>query len=150
MNSDSGQRYPEPTVGALILNGRGEMLLVRSHKWGERYTIAGGHVEVGENLVSALRREIREEVGLGIRNIRFLMVQEAIFSKEFWKPKHFIFFDFVCRAAGGLPRVDGKEIQSFVWVTPRKALRLRLDVYTRRMVKKYLAEGRTPLHSEAS
>lgn len=136
----SGQRYPESTVGALILNKKGEMLLVRSHKWGDRYTIAGGHVEVGETLVEALKREIKEEVGLDVSGVRFLMVQEAIFNREFWKSRHFIFFDFVCRCGEDRVVVDGDEIQGFAWVRPAKALRLRLDTFTRRMVRRHLAD----------
>jgi len=137
----SQQRYPEPTVGALILNGRGEMLLVRSMKWGDRLTVAGGHVELGETLEAALKREIREEVGLEIRDLRLLMVQEAIFSRDFFRRRHFIFFDYVCRAASDRPKVDGVEIQSFLWVRPEKALKLRLEKFTRRMVRKYLSEA---------
>jgi nucleoside triphosphatase len=116
------------------------MLLVRSHKWKDTYTIAGGHVEVGETLVAALKREIKEEVGLDITDVRFLMVQEAIFSKEFWKPRHFIFFDFVCRSKTGNPRPDGSEIQDCRWMKPRKALRMKLDSFTRNMVKRFLLE----------
>jgi nucleoside triphosphatase len=125
-------------VGALILNLQGEMLLVRSPKWGNKYTIAGGHVEVGERLVSALRREIKEEVGIRIKDIRFLLFQEALFSPEFWKPKHFIFFDFVCRAIDETPKIDGREVHDYSWVDPRQALSLSLDSYTRRMVEEYL------------
>jgi nucleoside triphosphatase len=138
------QAYPEPTVGALILNRRGEALLVRSHKWGSKLTIPGGHVEVGEGLVDALRREVKEEVGLEIFDIKFLTVQEAIFSSEFWKKKHFIFFDYVCRCRGERVRVDGDEIQSFRWLDPREAMKMKLDTYTRNMVKTFLstAEGR--------
>ena len=135
----SPQRYPEPTVGAIILNRRREMLLVRSHKWGDRYTIAGGHVEVGERLESALRREIKEEVGLNIKEVEFLMTQEAIFSSEFWRRRHFIFFDFVCRSVGEKVTVDGKEIQSFKWVRPEDALTMKMDTFTANMVKAYLA-----------
>jgi nucleoside triphosphatase len=140
LQKKSGQRYPEPTVGALVLNDKGEMLLVKSVKWGDVYTVAGGHVEVGETLKAALKREIMEEVGLEIRDIRLLMVQEAIFSKAFFRRRHFIFFDYVCRSASDRPKVDGVEIQSFLWVNPRKALDLRLEKYTRRMVRRYLAE----------
>ena len=151
----SKQRYPEPTVGALILNARGEMLLVKSVKWGDRFTVAGGHVEVGETLEAALKREIKEEVGLEIRDVRLLMIQQAIFSRDFFRPRHFIFFDYVCRAVGDKPKADGMEIQSFRWVHPKKALDLRLEKFTRRMVRRYLsavgatyAEG--PLHPDAS
>jgi len=133
------QQYPEPTVGAIILNRRGQMLLVRSHKWGDRYTIAGGHVEVGERLEDALRREIKEEVGLEIKDIRFLMTQEAIFSEEFWEKRHFVFFDFVCECVDDRVKVDDKEIQDYVWVEPQKTARLRLDTFTSNMVEKYLS-----------
>jgi len=140
LQTKSDQRYPEPTVGALILNGRGEMLLVKSVKWGNRFTVAGGHVEVGETLRAALKREIKEEVGLEIKDIRLLMVQEAIFTKAFFRRRHFIFFDYVCNAANDRPKVDGVEIQSYRWVRPAKAMDLRLEKFTRRMVRKYLAE----------
>jgi nucleoside triphosphatase len=135
----SRQRYPEPTVGAIILNRRGEMLLVRSHKWGDRFTIAGGHVEVGEKLEDALRREIMEEVGLEIKDVRFLMTQEAIFSEEFWEKRHFIFFDYACRCRNAQVRVDGKEIQSFEWVKPGDALTMKVDSFTARMIRAYLS-----------
>lgn len=115
------------------------MLLVRSHKWGDRYTIAGGHVEVGERLEEALKREINEEVGLQIKDIGFLMVQEAIFSEEFWEKRHFVFFDFVCRCVNDKVRVDGEEIQDYAWVEPKRAAKFNLDTFTRNMVRKYLA-----------
>jgi len=144
LTADAGQRYPEPTVGALILNARGEMLLVKSVKWGDRLTVAGGHVEVGETLEAALKREIKEEVGLVIRDIRLLMVQQAIFSRDFYRRRHFIFFDYVCRAVGDRPKLDGVEIQGFRWVLPKKALGLPLEKFTRRMVRKYLAGATGP------
>jgi hypothetical protein len=60
------------------------------------------------------------------------------FSREFWKPRHFIFFDFVCKTRDETPTVDGNEIQGYTWVEPRRALSLNLDSYTRRMVEEYL------------
>jgi nucleoside triphosphatase len=92
---------------------------------------------VGETLKEALRREIKEEVGLEIKGIKFLMTQEAIFSKEFWERRHFIFFDFVCRSVSEKVHLDGKEIQGYEWVEPRRAPKLRLDTFTLNMVKKY-------------
>jgi len=54
-------KYPELTVSALIYNPQDQILLCRSHKWDDRYSIPGGHVEYGETLEEALRREIDEE-----------------------------------------------------------------------------------------
>jgi nucleoside triphosphatase len=38
------QTYPEATVGALVVNEKGEVLIVRSHKWGSKYTVPVGHI----------------------------------------------------------------------------------------------------------
>ncbi len=45
------QVFPEPTVGALIVNKEGKILLARSHKWFDKYTLPGGHIEVGESMI---------------------------------------------------------------------------------------------------
>ena len=86
------QKFPEPTVGALIFNRQGKLLLVNSPKWFDKYTIPGGHVELGENMETALKREVKEEVGLDIEVKGFLNWQEAIYSEEFYKPKHFVLY----------------------------------------------------------
>lgn len=66
------QLFPEPTVGALIFDPAGRLFLMRSHKWGGKYVVPGGHVELGETLEVALRREVAEETGLSIRDITFV------------------------------------------------------------------------------
>lgn len=136
------QRYPEPTVGGLVLNSKRGLLLVKSPKWKGGYTIPGGHVEIGETLVEALQRELKEEVGLSVENPELLMVQEAIFSKEFFKKRHFIFFDYLCKARGADVEVDGVEITGFKWVEPKDAPKLKLDTFTRRSVEAALGRMR--------
>jgi nucleoside triphosphatase len=130
--------YPEPTVGGLILNDKKQILLAKSRKWKNRFTIPGGHVELGETLEEALKREIKEETGLEIMPIRFLLLQEAIYSHEFYKPKHFIFLDYLCEAQTTDVQVDEDEIQDFVWVDPRKSSEIDVDSFTERTIKKYL------------
>jgi nucleoside triphosphatase len=94
------QHYPEPTAGALIFDPAGRLLLMRSHKWADKYVVPGGHVELGETLEAALRREVAEETDLSIYDIRFVGVQEFIYDRAFWQPRHFIFFDYACRTDG--------------------------------------------------
>ena len=53
-------------MGALIVNSNGEILLVKSFKWGSKYTVPGGHIELGERSEVAVRREVKEEVGLEV------------------------------------------------------------------------------------
>ncbi len=130
--------YPEPTVGALIRNREGKLLLVTSHKWFDKLTIPGGHIELGETMEESVRREVKEEVGLNVLVARHLLTQEAIFAPEFWKRRHFIFFDFLCESSTEKVQVDNRELQDYLWVEPNEALGLNLESFTRRVLEKYL------------
>src|SRR2546429_9176888 len=88
------QVYPEPTVGALIVNPEGKILLAKSHKWFNKYTPPGGHIEVGETMKEAVMREVREEVRIDLEVVGFLLMQEATFAKKSGKKSHSTFFDF--------------------------------------------------------
>jgi nucleoside triphosphatase len=135
------QAFPEPTVGALIVDQRGKILLARSHKWFDKYTLPGGHIEVGESMVDAVKREVKEEVGLEVDVVEMLLVQEAIFAPEFYKKKHFIFIDFYCKSKDQLVKLDQNEIQDHIWVYPGAAYNLKLDSFTRKTLDRYLKRG---------
>jgi len=141
---NEANRYPEPTVGGLILNRNGQVLLAKSSKWKNRFTLPGGHIELGETIEAALKREIKEEVGLEVKPIRLLLMQEAIYSEEFYKPKHFLFLDFLCETETADVKVDKDEIQEFVWADPEKALEMNVDSFTRRTIKRYLETENNP------
>jgi len=132
------QAFPEPTVGALIVNNEGKILLAKSHKWFDKYTLPGGHIEVGESMVDAVRREVREEVGLDVEVVEMLLIQEAIFAPEFYKKKHFIFIDFYCKSKDQQVKPDHDEIQDYIWVFPGAAYNLKLDSFTRKTIDRYL------------
>lgn len=131
------QKFPEPTVGALILNKDGEIFLMKSYKWKNKYVMPGGHIELGEEIEDALRREIKEETGLDIFDIDFICWQEFIFDKVFWKKKHFIFFDFACKTKSSKVKLNS-EGQEFIWCSPQEALKLPIEPYTRRTILEYL------------
>jgi nucleoside triphosphatase len=133
------QRYPEPTVGALILNPKDEILLMRSHKWRDRYVIPGGHIELGERMEDALRREIREETGLEIHDVEFVGYTEFVYDDAFWERRHFIFFDYACRTRSSEVRLND-EAEDYVWVPLMEAGRLDVEPYTRRIIELYIAQ----------
>jgi nucleoside triphosphatase len=135
------QVFPEPTVGALIVNQQGKILLARSHKWFDKYTLPGGHIEVGESMVDAVSREVKEEVGLDVEVVEMLLVQEAVFAPEFYKKKHFIFIDFYCKSKDQQVKLDQKEIQDYTWVYPGAAYNLKLDSFTRKTIDRFLERG---------
>ena len=131
------QQYPEPACGALIFNPAGKIFLMKSHKWRDKYVMPGGHVELGEKIEDSLKREIKEETGLDIYDVRFICFSEFIFDDVFWKKKHFIFFDYSCRTRSVNVKLNS-EGQKYVWVTIEEALRLPLEPYTRKTMEEYL------------
>ncbi len=80
MSSDTGQPEHRPTVrvaGLVLIEGR--VLLLRQERGGEDYwMLPGGGVRLGETLADALRREVREEIGLEIGVGQPLAMLESI------------------------------------------------------------------------
>jgi nucleoside triphosphatase len=133
----SEQAYPEPTVRILIFNPQGELLLLRSHKWPGWFVVPGGHVELGERIEQTVIREAKEETGLDVRDLHFLCWQEFIYDPSFWRHRHFLFFDYACRADSNKVRLND-EAEDFLWIKPDEALELPIDSYTRTSVLEFL------------
>jgi len=130
-------KYPIPTVGALVRSPAGRLLLVRTEKWRGLWGVPGGKVEWGERLEDALRREFLEEVGLRLHDVRFALFQEAINPPDFYRPAHFLLFNYF--AASGSERVvANEEIVEWAWVEPAAAAAYRLNMYTTPLLEKYL------------
>jgi nucleoside triphosphatase len=124
------QQYPEPTVGALIFDPDGKILLIKGKKFKDRYVIPGGHIEVGETFEEALRREVKEETGLDIENIQLLSLQESIFNPHYHTKRHFLYIDFACTTVSTQVTLN-EESQESIWVALPNALNLPLHPYTR-------------------
>ncbi len=132
-----GKPFALATVGALIFN-QGKVLLIQTHKWGHTFGIPGGKVKYGESMVQALKREISEETGLAISNIRDALTMDSVFSKEFYSKKsHFLLVNFLADASSQNVRLND-EAQSFIWVEPQLALKMNLNEPTRELIKFYL------------
>ncbi|MEM0349930.1 MAG: NUDIX domain-containing protein [Candidatus Caldarchaeum sp.] len=132
-------KTPELTVGAFILDRAGRLLLVVSPKWGYLYSIPGGHVNYGERIFDAVVREALEEVGLRVKPLKVIAIQEVLHPRHFKHAgKHFIFVDVLCKAVSDKVTVDGEEIVGYVWKKPSHALMLPMEQYTRRLVEFYM------------
>lgn len=138
-----GPRYPIPTVGSLIHDGHGNVLMIRTHKWGNRWGIPGGKIECGESSTRGLEREILEETGLAITEIEFLIYQDSIHSNEFIRPEHFILLNYIARA-DRTQVILNDEAEEFIWTSPVEALTLELNQPTRQLLEYAIAHQKIP------
>ena len=97
-----------PAVITLIQKGH-EFLLARNARFpGKRYSIIAGFVEPGETLEEAVHREIKEEVGIDVCDVRY-------FGSQPWPFPHSLMVGFTAHHAGGEIQVDGEEIVDAGW-----------------------------------
>ena len=134
--------YPITTVGGLLRDETGHVLLVKTWKWSGLWGIPGGKVEYGETLEAAFKREILEETGLSIVNPKIVLIQDAIESSEFYKSAHFVLVNYVATVAGSQPEVKlNDEATEYLWLSIQKALEMPLNGPTRLLIEKILQTG---------
>jgi phosphoglycolate phosphatase len=132
---DFEQEHPPiVTVGGLILNGAGKVLMLRTHKWSNLWGIPGGKIKGGEPATDALRREIKEETNLDVKDIEFVLVQDCIHSKEFYRDAHFVLLNYTCRCNGETQVKLNDEAREFRWVTVADALEMPINQPTRKLL----------------
>ena len=85
----------------------------------------------------ALRREVKEETHLEIRDIEFVCFQEFIHDDRFWQRRHFIFFDYACRTDSA-DVILNDEAQEYLWVDLDGAKDLPIEHYTAIAIDEYL------------
>ncbi len=129
-------KAPLPTVGALIVNPEGKVLLIKSHKWHNKYVIPGGQIEFGETIKQALKREIKEETGLDIYDIQYLFCQDFIYDRAYWKKRHFVLLDFICRTNSSQVTLNW-EGQEYVWASMDEIDKLPVDIYTLKVIEEF-------------
>jgi NAD+ diphosphatase len=102
--------YPKiaPAVMALVRRGR-QMLLGRSpHFPPGMYSALAGFVEPGETLEQCIAREVLEEVGVAVTNVRY-------FASQPWPFPNSLMIAFFCDYAGGDIRPQETEIEAAEW-----------------------------------
>jgi 8-oxo-dGTP pyrophosphatase MutT (NUDIX family) len=134
---------PIATVGALIHDGAGKVLMIRTHKWSDLWGIPGGKIERGETSEDALKREILEETQLTISDIRFVMNQDCIDSPEFIRPEHFILLNYLAKASSH-EVILNEEAEKFRWLSIDEALKLNLNHPTKILLQRVVIEKLLP------
>jgi NAD+ diphosphatase len=112
--NDGSEHFPrtDPAVIMLIHDGADRALLGRGHQWGEgRFSTLAGFVEPGESLEAAVAREVYEEVGVGVRDVRYVASQPWPFPAS-------LMVGFVARLDGDASiTLDPVEMAEAAWFT---------------------------------
>jgi ADP-ribose pyrophosphatase YjhB (NUDIX family) len=129
------------SVGGIIEHVDGdkkEILLVKTHKWGDRYSVVGGKVRRNERLAEALVREVKEETGLDAHIGEHICTFDQIKNSGYYLPgiQH-IFVDKIIRVSSK-KIILNEEAQEYVWLPAKIALRdLDIEPNARQTVELY-------------
>jgi NAD+ diphosphatase len=102
--------YPRisPAMMCLVTHNE-KILLARNVNFpAGRYSALAGFLEAGENIEDAIHREVREEVGLEVKNPRY-------FASQSWPFPNSLMIAFTAEYAGGELKPNGHEIAEAAW-----------------------------------
>jgi NAD+ diphosphatase len=109
--------FPRLSPAVIMLVQRGdELLLARNRAFADGFfSVLAGFVEPGESLEEAVAREVREEVGLEVRDIRY-------FGSQPWPFPNSLMIGFTAQYAGGEIQPQAEEIVEAAWYSRRGEL----------------------------
>ncbi len=116
--ADGSDHWPrtDPAVIMTVLDDDDRLLLGRHVGWpAGRFSTLAGFVEPGESLETAVRREVREEVGVAVGEVAYLGSQPWPFPSS-------VMLGFRARALAGELHPDGVEIAEARWFTREQLL----------------------------
>jgi len=97
-----------PCIIVLVRHGA-ELLLIRNAAWNTgRFSLVAGFVDFGESLEECVQREVREEAGIEVANIRYV-------GSQCWPFPSQQMIGFLADYAGGAVRPDGVEVVEAGW-----------------------------------
>jgi NAD+ diphosphatase len=132
--------FPRLAPAVIVLIEREtEMLLARSPGFPPGvYSTIAGFVEPGESLEEAVHREVLEEVGVRVADLRY-------FGSQPWPFPHSLMIGFVARWQSGEIRMDSSEIEDARWFTATDLPNLPFPLsIARSLVDDFLERTRLP------
>ena len=110
-------QHPVIGVGAVIIADDKVLIVKRAHdpRKGE-WSLPGGRVKLGESLIDATQREIREETGLEVNVGPLVELFDRVHRHDGLIEYHFVIADYLCTPSGGT-LAAGDDAEDVAWVT---------------------------------
>jgi len=125
-------------VGAVVVD-QGRVLLVRrgTEPMKGQWSLPGGLVELGEPLLAAVVREVREETGLMVEPVELVELLDRIHRQGERVRYHYVIADYLCRVVGGslLAASDAEEVRWVERAEWNSHSALRLEPITVRVIE---------------
>lgn len=104
------EHFPHIHPCIIVLVRRGaELLLIRNAAWSTgRFSLVAGFLDFGESLEECVQREVREETGVEVTNIRYV-------GSQCWPFPSQLMVGFLADYAGGEVKPDGEEVVEAGW-----------------------------------
>ena len=102
--------YPRISPAVIVLVTKGDKVLLQrnTHYRGVVWSLVAGFVDPGESLEDAIRREVREEASIEVKDIRY-------FGSQTWPFPSNIMIGFRAEYASGELKPDGEEVVESGW-----------------------------------
>lgn len=119
-----------------------EILLVKTHKWGNKYSMVGGKVRRNERLDKALLREVKEETGLSADLGSHICTFDQIKNSGYYlSGVQHIFVDKVVKVSSKKVKLND-EAQEYIWIPVKEALNtLQIEPNARHTLQLYLGNS---------
>ena len=119
------REYPsQPIVGVgAVIVQEGKILLAKrgSEPGKGKWSVPGGHVELGEKLEKAVIREVKEETNLEVEVVRLIDAVDNIIGDSNGKLQfHFVILDYLAKAKGGVLQ-PSSDVLDTRWVRLEEA-----------------------------
>lgn len=124
---------PKPCIVVAVVKGDNILLLKQSYIFKNSKVLVSGYITSGETAEETVRREVKEETGINVDNIKYL-------GSEYFEKKDLLMLTFVCEYVDG-EIVKSDEVEGVEWERIDTALsKMEEDVIGSRIVKKILDE----------